>query len=235
MQLPTRLSNWKCARGMLIDPIVIITCPTRGNGLTGPTVKKAAFANNAAPNPPPVINPYVGHSDYAANAGDFAIGGGVAGPLNFSVLSIYRWLTINKIGLFNPNGELYDASDPNRSLTGISFQRSAVGIQHITDGTGKTYLCGEKYLDPSLFFTDQETGNNETWCTGHNNDNFRTTAAPPKQDQHGYEDGNLFGSAHSSVWNIAFCDGHVEAMGYDIDPQIHKSYGNRKDGLVFNQ
>jgi prepilin-type processing-associated H-X9-DG protein len=110
-----------------------------------------------------------------------------------------------------------------------------VGIQHVTDGTSKTYLCGEKYLDPSLFFTDQETGNNETWCTGHNNDNFRTTAAPPKQDQHGYEDGNLFGSAHSSVWNVAFCDGHVEAMSYDIDKDIHKSYGNRKDGQVFAQ
>jgi hypothetical protein len=34
---------------------------------------------------------------------------------------------------------------------------------------------------------------------------------------------------------VAFCDGHVEAMSYDIDPAIHKSYGNRKDGLVFTQ
>ena len=72
---------------------------------------------------------------------------------------------------------------------GFLFSGAQVGIQHVTDGTSKTYLCGEKYLDPSLFFTDQETGNNETWCTGHNNDNFRTTADPPKQDQHGYEDG----------------------------------------------
>jgi prepilin-type processing-associated H-X9-DG protein len=107
----------------------------------------------------------------------------------------------------------------------------------VTDGTSKTYFCGEKYLDPNKFEdnSDPDTGNNETWCTGHNNDNFRTTADPPKQDQQGYEDGNLFGSAHSSVWNVAFCDGHVEAIGYDIDPKVHKSYGNRKDGQVFPQ
>ena len=25
-------------------------------------------------------------------------------------------------------------------------------------------------------------GDNETWCTGYNNDNFRSTFAPPVQD-----------------------------------------------------
>jgi len=109
---------------------------------------------------------------------------------------------------------------------------TGTSIKQITDGTSKTYFCGEKYLDPNKFedFLDPDTGNNETWCTGHNNDNFRTTASPPRQDLAGYEDGNIFGSAHSSVWNVAFCDGHVEGMSYDIDPQVHKNFGNRKDG-----
>jgi hypothetical protein len=209
---------------MLLDPITIISCPTRPNGLLGPTVKKAAFANNSAMNPPPVINPYVGHSDYAANAGHIAIGGGVSGPAAFTVLDIYQWLTIDKIGTLK--------EDPTRMFTGISFQRSEVRIQHVTDGTSKTYFCGEKYVDPSLFFTDQETGDNETWCTGHNNDNFRTTAFPPRQDLHGLEDGNLFGSAHHSIWNVAYCDGHVEAVSYDIDPIVHRNNGNRRDGEV---
>ena len=223
------------ARQMLLDPITIIKCPTRANPLVGPTVKKVRFSNNSASNPQPVTFVVVGHSDYAANAGDISIGGGINGPANLAVVQAYgdKWLTNNKTGTFNPNNQdIYDASDPQKGFTGISFQRSEVGIRHVLDGTSKTYLCGEKYLDPNKFEdnADPDTGNNETWCTGHNNDNFRTTAFPPRQDLAGYEDGNIFGSAHSSVWNVAFCDGHVEAMSYDIDPQVHKNFGNRKDG-----
>jgi prepilin-type N-terminal cleavage/methylation domain-containing protein/prepilin-type processing-associated H-X9-DG protein len=227
--LPAQLEG---ARNMLLDPILIIKCPTRSNPLVGPTVKKAKFANNAASNPQPTYDAVVGHSDYAVNAGDISIGGGTNGG--------EPWLTVGKTGQFNPDaGDKvpYDASNPTRGFTGISFQRSCVGIRHITDGTSKTYFCGEKYLDPQRFETfvanDIDTGNNETWCTGHNNDNFRTTDLPPKQDTFGTENGTIFGSAHHSVWNVAFCDGHVEAMSYDIDPQVHKNFGNRKDGNVF--
>ena len=222
--LPAQLEG---ARQMLIDPITIIKCPTRANPLVGPTVKKARFASNSATNPQPTYYVVVGHSDYAANAGDLSIGGGISGG--------QPWLTLNKIGLLDPNGPMGDPSNPQKMLTGISFQRSEVGIRHILDGTSKTYLCGEKYLAPHKFedFADPDTGNNETWCTGHNNDNFRTTADPPRRDLFGYEDGNIFGSAHHSVWNVAFCDGHVDAMSYDIDPEVHKNFGNRKDGKVF--
>jgi prepilin-type N-terminal cleavage/methylation domain-containing protein/prepilin-type processing-associated H-X9-DG protein len=229
-------------RQMLMDPITIIRCPTRGAPLLGPTVKKAAFAKNSAENPQPNHFVVVGKSDYAANAGDIVIGGGTGGPNNFEVakMEVYiktRWLTISKTGRLNPDcnqGSLYDPAFPDRSLNGISFQRSMVGVQHVTDGTAKTYFCGEKHLDPTLFEVfdnnSMDTGNNETWCTGHNNDNFRTTFYPPKQD--GEEDGNIFGSAHSSVFMMAFCDGHVEAIGYDIDPLVHKRNGNRSDGDV---
>ena len=155
------------ARRMLIDPILIINCPTRDNGLLGPTEKIGRFANNSALNPSGAINVYVGHSDYAANAGDVSIGGGTDGPSNLvaAALPNFPWLTFDKIGSRNP---------PEADFTGIPFQRSEVGIRHVTDGTSKTYFAGEKYLDPSLFFTKEDTCDNETWCTGHNNDNFRT-------------------------------------------------------------
>jgi prepilin-type N-terminal cleavage/methylation domain-containing protein len=230
------------ARKMLLDPILIIKCPTRGNPLLTPTVKRPAFAKNSGPNPPPINVVVVGHSDYAANAGDLSIGGGDGGPQSMSVANHpnQNWLTSNKIGRIaddNPDGTLY--------FTGISFQRSEVGIRHVTDGTSKTYFCGEKYLDPARFEVTEpaliDTGNNETWCTGHNNDNFRTTSKPPLQDGQaprdgdGFnEDGNIFGSAHPSVWIVAFCDGHTEAISYDIDPKVHRYNGNRRDGEVIN-
>jgi hypothetical protein len=122
----------------------------------------------------------------------------------------------------NPDGTLY--------LTGIAFERSEIGGKHISDGTSRTYLCGEKYLNPTDYETGRDTGDNETWCTGHNNDNLRTTAFPPLQDTAGIENGNIFGSAHPATWSVAWCDGHVDSLSYDIDPQVHKNNGNRWDG-----
>jgi prepilin-type processing-associated H-X9-DG protein len=230
--LPQQLEG---ARQMLLDPILIIKCPTRPNQLLDFTVKKGAFANNSAQNPIPPAFPVVGHSDYAANAGDVNIGGGVGGPVGLAVEfhPSLPWLTVSKTGLISQFFPGHDPAVP-KHLTGISFQRSAVGVQHVTDGTSKTYLCGEKYLDPRKFGDqgDPDTGNNETWCTGHNNDNFRTTDLPPLQDGTATPDpevGTIFGSSHNSGFNMAFCDGHVEYIGYDIEPGIHRRNGNRMD------
>jgi prepilin-type N-terminal cleavage/methylation domain-containing protein len=211
------------ARNMLIDPITIINCPTRRSGVFPCPEKAARFANNSAPNFGRGI--YLGRSDYSANAGDLSIGGGVSGPRSLAAQE--EWYVINKTGLLhpdhNPNGNL--------ELTGVSFQRSEVAVRHVTDGTSKTYFAGEKYLDTRSYDNGRDTGDNETWCTGHNNDNYRTTAAAPRQDR-AEENGNIFGSAHHSVWHVAWCDGRVEAISYDIDPVVHKNNGNREDGQI---
>jgi prepilin-type N-terminal cleavage/methylation domain-containing protein/prepilin-type processing-associated H-X9-DG protein len=224
------------ARLMLIDPITIINCPTRRPNQIYSTDEIGRFARNSALNTGRGTS--VGKSDYAANAGDLAVGGGTGGPstLTGAAMPTYPWLTLNKIGLINPNGDMGNGGqiDYSRVLNGVVFQRSGVGVQHITDGTSKTYFAGEKYIDTRYYFNPaQDGGDNETWCTGHNNDNLRTTHAPPQQD-HAQELDNIFGSAHHSVWNAAFCDGHVEAIGYDIDPLVHRYNGNRQDGNVIN-
>ncbi len=149
-----------------------------------------------------------------------------------AVMAAYdEWVTVNKTGLLhprdNPNGTL--------ELTGVSFQRSEIGFKHIEDGSSNTYLCGEKYLDPAGYDNGKDTGDNETWCTGHNNDNFRTTYLPPSRDgidpsDGTPENGEMFGSAHATTWQAAYCDGHVVSVSFDIDPTVHKNRGNRKDG-----
>jgi hypothetical protein len=172
----------------------------------------------------------VGRSDYSANAGDISIGGGKHGPANLNQAASYnQWLTSTKTGLLaedNPEG---------KELSGISFQRSEIAIKHITDGTTHTYFAGEKYLDPAGYENGEDTGDNETWCTGHNNDNFRTTSMPPSRDgidpsDNIPENGEMFGSAHATIWNASYCDGHVESVSFDIDPTVHKNRGNRQDG-----
>ena len=67
------------ARQMLLEPLEIIYCPSRRSGKFINTEKPVRFANNAAFNPPGDPG-YVGRSDYAANAGDYHVGGGKSGP-----------------------------------------------------------------------------------------------------------------------------------------------------------
>ena len=69
-----------------------------------------------------------------------------------------------------PGATKYTASN---FLTGVSFQRSEVKIKHLTDGTSHTYIIGEKYINPNHYETGPDGADNETWCTGFNNDNFR--------------------------------------------------------------
>jgi hypothetical protein len=211
------------ARNMLIDPITIITCPTRRSGVFPCPEKSLRFAHNSALNAGRGID--LGRGDYAANAGDYSIGGGKSGPPSLKLQA--GWFTVNKTGLITPE----ENPSGTQELTGVSFQRSEVAIRHVTDGTSKTYFAGEKYLDTRSYDNGKDTGDNETWCTGYNNDNYRTTAAPPAQDR-AEENGNWFGSAHAAVWNVAWCDGRVEAMSFDIDPTVHKNNGNREDGQV---
>jgi prepilin-type processing-associated H-X9-DG protein len=232
-------SQLEAARQMLLDPVMIIYCPSRRNGKFTNDEKPAKLANNAANNPPGDPG-QVGRSDYAANAGDLSIGGGAAGPgtgLIGNPNAVYNWLVVDATGTINAN----DNPDGTRQLTGICFQRSQIAIKHITDGTSNTYLAGEKFLIIDNYETGYDTGDNETWCTGHNNDNLRTTAEPPKPDERCLgsnpkdcqnENGNIFGSAHPTGWNVAWCDGHVAYMSYDIDPAVHRNNGNRHDGNV---
>lgn len=150
-------------------------------------------------------------------------------PAQFAAI---EWLTDNKTGHLIPNKQ--NAAN-SLELTGISFQRSQISVQHIEDGLSNTYLCGEKYLDPAGYESGEDTGDNETWCTGHNNDNFRTTWMAPSRDgidpsDNTPENGEMFGSAHPTTWQAAYCDGHVATVSFDIDPTVHKNRGNRKDG-----
>ena len=57
----------------------------------------------------------------------------------------------------------------------------------------------------------------------------------PRSDTPGYHGGDIiFGSAHTNVFNMAFCDGSVQAMSYTIDPTVHLYLGNRKDDQPIN-
>jgi prepilin-type processing-associated H-X9-DG protein len=37
----------------------------------------------------------------------------------------------------------------------------------------------------------------------------------------------LFGSTHGAGWHAAFCDGHVQLIGWAIDPTTHQTMASR--------
>ena len=196
------------------------------------------FARNAAPNPQPT-DFYVGACDYAANAGDGTFLDSL-GPRTwqegYNKANTLWTLYLDKLGLqTTPTGAR------NWMLTGVMFQRSEVGTQHVVDGTSKTYLLGERYLNASNYMRDQPTsdggstvegGDDWGWAWGYCDDNSRSGLKPPLVDFPNVSSKEIFGSAHPGGWHAAFCDGHVEAISYDIDLLLHQRNANRRDGEV---
>jgi prepilin-type N-terminal cleavage/methylation domain-containing protein/prepilin-type processing-associated H-X9-DG protein len=250
------------AREVLASPISIINCPSVRQARPYP-----AENSNAVGNLPNARSPRLslggvgcGRSDYAANAGDIytELGGG---PGNYAVAATYMWRSEGRLSTAP-----FAGLSVKELLSGISYERSQVKIGQITDGTSKTYMVGEKFVRVDNYETGADPGDNETWCTGFNNDNFRVTGAwqdstktfvplPPLQHTEGAPAGlpgnltvpvsnpspdntnpdvpaRLFGSAHSGGLNMSLCDGSVDFLSYDIDPQVYLQFGNRHNGLA---
>jgi prepilin-type N-terminal cleavage/methylation domain-containing protein len=214
---------------VLRSPLDMLWCPSRRTQNVRPKPFDGNFyAYNAAK---PTENVVAGRSDYGINSGDRHFdwglafpGGGLSPKTNHDTAKNFKWPT-DEVGATIPQAV--------EKWTGVSFQRSEVGIKHLADGTSQTYLIGEKFLDPDQYETGMDGADNETWCTGFNNDNFRLAFDPPAQDRVGLPNnvckGNIYGSVHPAGWFVSFCDGHVEMMSFDIDLQVHRGNANRAD------
>jgi prepilin-type N-terminal cleavage/methylation domain-containing protein len=115
-----------------------------------------------------------------------------------------------------------------------------VTVAKIIDGTSKTAVVGEKRLRPATYY-HYEWHDDKGWADGWDPDTLRSTACPPAQDADRYSVGGIvvgvgsrpegipFGSAHSSVFNMAFADASVRQLSYDIDQETFNRLGHRAD------
>lgn len=216
------------ARALITKPIKIINCPSRRSN--GDRVWPAGNAVNADP-----FSEGAGKGDYAINCGsgtENEYPGGDPENLASALSPTFRWIS-----------ELPNRQDGEKlEINGISFERSEIGIHHVTDGTSKTYLVGEKYLNSEDYEGRSEQSNNETWCTGFNNDNYRTsyrtpsgTGRRPSQDKPSLSDDFIWGSAHSGGFYMCMCDGSVRLVNYDIDLLVHHALGSRNGQEAVNE
>jgi prepilin-type N-terminal cleavage/methylation domain-containing protein/prepilin-type processing-associated H-X9-DG protein len=208
-------------------PLSAMNCPTRRPTQVYPCPWNGTFvAYNAVDNSS--TNNVCAKGDYAVNSGydnmfkNTSTGWGDVinpGPSTAAAAPTYAW----------PNPKFY---------LGISFNRSRIKLSEIKDGSSKTIMLGEKYIDASHYLDGLTPGDNENMYMGAD-DNGRTTTwtldgvkAFYSRDIMGYDAiGFMFGSAHMTNANFAFCDGSVHALNYDIDLKIYQYLGIRNDGV----
>ena len=227
------------AAQIIQTPLSVINCPSRRANTTYPMSGNQGgsfgYYNSITPDK-------AGRSDYAINSGhvyaewpDKRLG---QGPKSYGDAK-----TWNAAGYWGGEQEaLFQYNEGSLNMTGISFERSIVSIRQVVDGLSQTYLLGEKHVPVAEYETGVDMGDNETWCTGFNNDNYRRTgrlsggevveALPVADSTSGVPAWtSRFGSSHPTSWNVAYCDGSVRQLTYDLDWQVHRDSGNREDGL----
>jgi prepilin-type N-terminal cleavage/methylation domain-containing protein/prepilin-type processing-associated H-X9-DG protein len=200
--------------------IPMFNCPSRRNG--GPFKNSWPWSyNNCDPAQPSSM----ARSDYASNVG-WAID-----PVTGQLYPEPYW------GVNGPGPDtLADGDKPsfwnqspyNLKCMGVIYTRSQHRIADITHGTSNTYLLGEKYLNPTDYFTGQDHGDQAHMYVGSKNDINRLTLRPPLQDRRGFEDTLRFGSAHVGGCNMLYCDSRVEVVAYDVEQAVHMRAGDRR-------
>jgi prepilin-type N-terminal cleavage/methylation domain-containing protein len=226
-------------------PVAVFSCPTRHNVKAFPFTWDQDHGGKSYVNinSPPVI----GRSDYAANGGSDYIA--VPGADNSAYDPRHDW---------SSDGETVNStSSPTTGTIGVASQ---VTTAMIKDGTSNVYLIDERYLDPNCYDNGHCCDNDQGWDQGYDWDTIRGTGInyvyvdpntkrayggtrpqsgvgtpiPPAQDRAGFSTNGScswnFGSAHQAGFNMAFCDGVVRLMAWDIDPNVHMQLGHRADG-----
>jgi len=132
--------------------------------------------------------------------------------------------------------------------SGVCYQRSTIKLTEIIDGTSKTYMVGEKFLDPDFYEGIRgfpaENEHHGIYCYHEGQHRVASQYWVPWQDQRLLPNQHFlnrayastgkkrFGSAHPGTWQMVFCDGAVHRISYDIDGLTHEYHGNRHDGRV---
>jgi prepilin-type N-terminal cleavage/methylation domain-containing protein/prepilin-type processing-associated H-X9-DG protein len=131
----------------------------------------------------------------------------------------------------------YGGSSSQQSLPpvyksdGVAHRAAVCKLKEITDGTSATYLIGEKYINPDFYETADDLGDNENCYVGSDRDTLRFSQQPGR-DRKGLDLSYSFGSNHQGGFFMAFCDGHVQRIFYNVDINVHRALCVRNDGIV---
>ena len=229
---------------LLSTPVSVFYCPSRRAPRAYPP-KSAAFRTASGWT---AQAPLLAKSDYAANGGDSA-------PGNYP--AFYPG-SASDSAMWNPNCVIPDCGPDESSMpsdaelpgivqamrrnpatqpTGVVFVMSALKPLAVTDGLSKTWLAGEKYLNPDRYTDGADACDNDSVYSGAGGDTIRhaNSTCRPMQDTRGIAPHwrvTPFGSPHAGGFGTVRCDGSVSRLSYDIDPTTLARLANRHDGQV---
>ena len=200
----------RARRGVaLATALPVFDCPSRPGSALGPTHPALAPVNFD-----PV--PLAAKTDYACCEGGLFTGL-VPGPPSADPAAVAAYER--------------DRGPPRE--TGVCFRRGGIRAAAVRDGLGYQYLLGEKSVSIGGWRTADDAGHDQSLHFGSDFDVSRWTIDPPLPD--GPEPTPLrFGSAHADGCRFAFGDGSVRAVGWSVDPAVHRALGDRRDGAVFD-
>jgi prepilin-type N-terminal cleavage/methylation domain-containing protein len=203
-------------------PHAILYCPSRRSPLATPTVDTPFSLSELEPGLSwynAKRAPALARSDYKANAGDTFVFWGEGPPPSEA----------EKGQGFQEFVEIQGPTTPG-AFNGVVVQRQPIKAAQIVDGLSKTYFAGEKYLPSSQYDDGTNPADDQSCWNGDDMDMLASTEHPPSRDDHLIGPmGVSFGSAHADGLNMVLCDGSVHFTGYDVDPEIHRQFGNRRD------
>lgn len=221
---PMSAAKKAAATVMIQTPLEVMNCPTRRPVQTFDTQANSTYPHFRMPNYTDMVTS-VARADYVGNGGSVNNDPSPPG----GPTSIADFTSSNWDAKYNT---LADAA------TGVFVGGNAVKLEHVRDGTSKTYLIGEKKLVPTDYYNGMSNNDNESMYMGANGDIHAwantTIQYQAEADLVGNGNSGQFGSAHTATFNIAFCDGSVHRIPFEVDPAIHQALANRKDGVAVN-
>jgi type II secretory pathway pseudopilin PulG len=207
-------------------PVELFYCPTRRSavatpvvnpGFTLPELPAGLYWYNAKK---PTV---AARTDYSANLGDrFVYWGGGPPPGKAEKGEGFLEFTYLSPTLI-----------PLTDVTGVVMQRQPILASQIRDGLAHTYFAGEKYLPAEDYDTGANFADDQSCWNGDDLDMMSSTEVPPSPDIRitSWQKAP-FGSAHPDGLNMVHCDASVHYISFQIDPEVHRQMGNRRDSAV---
>ncbi len=224
-------------------PIPAFNCPSRRPAIAYPMSQNGFLAFNLRSCTEGCV---MARSDYRGNSGNMNARE-ESGPTTIDAAADHDWM-------FDRAGQL------KVSQNGMTYQRSEVKVRMIVDGTSKTCLIGEKFMDPQRYTDGTSRSDDQNLFIGHDRDmngyfgripnvvgsptynktlgnltaaEIDSYAILPKQDRVGQSGADFnFGSAHTGGFNAVYCDGSVHSINYNTDPYVYMALGGRNDEVV---
>lgn len=209
------------ARRLIETPVAVMYCPARRAPIAT-TFSSSALINSDLPE----VSGKVG---YAMNFGDLPITVGNTGQRSSP------WC-------YNRRGRMICGNQASKrvrinmspltgdhTINGICFRESEVRERDVRDGTSHTYLLGEKNLSNPFANPPSGHGEGRAWPAGVSH--IRNTDRAPMRETKRIGQGR-FGGPHPAAFQMAFCDGSVRRVEYNINLRVFRANANRQDGLL---